>query len=424
MNLDDESLLSAYLDGQLDPDQQQVVESALLSNPQLSEQLRALTIVRALVGGLSRDTSVDVSSAVLERIRPARRRRLRIPATIPWFTSQRRALQAAGLLAIAATMIIVCTVALNIGPEVRHSRPKANSAPPAIASNDQVQAKRFQPIAVPSAADSPKTLSSSSSQSEIYLTGAAKNSDIANSETNDVAEPRELEQVRKLLDSPQKLQRFFLVQGGRDGAAGQLVANVVQQTAQHGFYKITISHGIVIDPRHPDEATVFALLVSPKELDNLKKQLSAALPDAIEETPVDPGTVTQLADIGQVQASPAFPIVTIPQDAVALRVIRPDVRENGAADIQPADKRPTAEQEQSAPVPPDRTARPDHPSGSGSAGAKRADTRASSPARSPEPSPGHVGAQVASHSETRGASPEKPEDLIVVLVWVTRRPSG
>ena len=84
MNLDDESLLSAYMDGQLDPDQHQAVESALLSNPQLSEQLRSLTILRDLVGGLSRDVSVDVSFAVLERIRSARRRWVRLPATIPW----------------------------------------------------------------------------------------------------------------------------------------------------------------------------------------------------------------------------------------------------------------------------------------------------------------------------------------------------
>ena len=84
MNLDDESLLSAYMDGQLDPDQHQAVESALLSNPQLSEQLRTLTILRDLVGGLSRDASVDVSFAVLERIRPPRRWWVRLPATIPW----------------------------------------------------------------------------------------------------------------------------------------------------------------------------------------------------------------------------------------------------------------------------------------------------------------------------------------------------
>ena len=85
MNLEDESLVSAYIDGQLDPEQLQAVESALLSNSRLSEQLRTLTIVRDLVGGLSRDASVDVSNAVLERIRPSRRPWVRLRSTISRF---------------------------------------------------------------------------------------------------------------------------------------------------------------------------------------------------------------------------------------------------------------------------------------------------------------------------------------------------
>ena len=103
MNLDDESLLSAYMDGQLDPDQLQAVESALLSNPQLSEQLRTLTNLRDLVGGLSRDASVDVSFAVLERIRSPRRLWVRLPATLSWPASRRRSwIRTASLLGIAA----------------------------------------------------------------------------------------------------------------------------------------------------------------------------------------------------------------------------------------------------------------------------------------------------------------------------------
>ena len=42
MSSDDETILSAYLDGELDSDQQQRVESALVASPGLAENLRAL----------------------------------------------------------------------------------------------------------------------------------------------------------------------------------------------------------------------------------------------------------------------------------------------------------------------------------------------------------------------------------------------
>jgi hypothetical protein len=410
MNLDDESLLSAFMDGQLDPDQHQAVEAAVLSNPQLSEQLRTLTVLRDLVGGLSRDVSVDVSTVVLERIRPGRRWWARLPATIPWPTGRGRVLQATGLLGIAASIIIVVTVALNIFPALRNHRsnPASNSASQITASNDHKRATNADPIPVPAAADSTNPSSSSSSSSESREPGTVKISDIphpiANGEINDLAEHRELEHVRKMLDSPNR-RRFFLVRGGRDGTARQQVASVasvVEQTTHFDFYKITISQGIVIDPQHPEEATVFALLVNPKELDNLRERLNAALPDSIEETKGDPQIVTQLADIGQVQAYVGTPIVTIPHDAVALRTKGAEGRDDLAAEIQATDKRPTAEQERSGPVPPDRIPKTDHALGSGSAIAKHATV--------PAPIPAH--------------SPEKPEDMIVVLVWVTKSPSG
>ena len=69
MTIDDESFLSAYMDGQLSLDQQQAVESALIADPQLGEELRRLTLVRDLVAGLSRDVPVEVSSRVRRRVR-------------------------------------------------------------------------------------------------------------------------------------------------------------------------------------------------------------------------------------------------------------------------------------------------------------------------------------------------------------------
>src|SRR5262245_32276816 len=70
MKPEDEPFLSAFLDGELDPDQRAAVESALISSPILAEHLRRLASVRELVANLPRHPARrDLSKAVLERIR-------------------------------------------------------------------------------------------------------------------------------------------------------------------------------------------------------------------------------------------------------------------------------------------------------------------------------------------------------------------
>ena len=135
------------------------------------------------------------------------------------------------------------------------------------------------------------------------------------------------------LDNPE-LRRVFLVSDREDGSARQRVASVVERTTRFNFYKITISQGIVIDPRHPDEATVFALVVGPRELEDLRHQLRVALGDRVEETDIEPEVVTQLADIGHVEACPPLPAarIDIPRDAMAL--LR---NVDAAVPVEPAD---------------------------------------------------------------------------------------
>ena len=170
------------------------------------------------------------------------------------------------------------------------------------------------------------------------------------------AAPRELVHVREYLDNPQ-LRRIFLVSDLEDGSAQQQVASVVEQTTRFNFYKITISQGIVIDPRHPDRATVFALVVGPRELESLRDRLRAALKDRVEETTVEPAVVTQLADIGEVEACPPSPAaeMAIPRDA-ALAFRDPhaagggEVAEAPPAELPKKPDRPTLEQERSSPV--------------------------------------------------------------------------
>jgi hypothetical protein len=172
----------------------------------------------------------------------------------------------------------------------------------------------------------------------------------------------------------------------------------------------------VIDPRHPDQATVFALVVNPTELALLRKRLREELKvkDQVEEHTVDPAIVTQLADIGDVQTFKSRPAgeVVIPRDALAIK--RPD------------DGWPTPEQFNSAPVP--------HVARSRSEAVPRSEVNRSVaglasaavvPALAPVAAPDRLaGTADARRSGGPPAPAEKPDQDLVVLVWVSRTRSG
>ena len=122
------------------------------------------------------------------------------------------------------------------------------------------------------------------------------------------------------------------------------MATAVEETTRFNYFKITIAQGIVIDPRIPDEATVFALVVSPNELDTLRNRLRAALQNQVQESPVDPTVVTQLADIGQVQACPPSPAADmIPRDGAGDQGSRCGRQRGGCSAGRAAGPRSTAD---------------------------------------------------------------------------------
>src|SRR3954469_10343067 len=113
MTLDDESLLTAYLDDELASDQRSSIESALLADPELADGLRRLVELRELLAGMSRPTiPVDLAGAVVRRIqRRAGRGLRRAPSMLPPLGAARLV---AGL-GLAATVLIGLTLALK-GP--------------------------------------------------------------------------------------------------------------------------------------------------------------------------------------------------------------------------------------------------------------------------------------------------------------------
>jgi hypothetical protein len=387
---DDDAYLSAYLDGQLGPDEQQAVEAALLDDPRLAEELRDLGAVRDLLAGLPRESPGDLTSRVMRRVR-----RRAMLGTARGLIARGPA-RAAGLVAIAAAVLMMVAASWFLhghrGPAVAPAAGLAASRPPAE-----------KPRPILSDTQWPSFASHASPERPV---GAARPEERPPSPAEPAADEasgqNEFVHVRKYLDHP-NLRRVFLVSDPGDGSDERQVANVVEQTTHYNYYKITISQGIVIDPRHPEQATVFALVVDPRELDSLRDRLHVALKDRVEEEAAEPGAVTQLAHIDRVEACPPVPAVDIPREAFALRVGDAGAPgEAPRADQGESAEGPTRFQEYSAPIA-ELLARK-KPAGSG-------------PGRSPRASGGQrpVGGP---------ARPEDADQTLVVLVWVSRPRPG
>jgi hypothetical protein len=441
MSSEDATILSAYLDGQLDFDQQQQVDSALVASARFAEDLRALTTVRDLVAGLPRDAGADVTPEVMRRIRGLSRSQPRFTARHVWAVRARRMAIGAGTLSAAAGILLMATVMFT----PRFANRRAQMIPRPVTDNTITDS-------------GPGTDSTSTRDQAINLafnsgpssTGAADTHSKAIDAQPPVAAQHgsatvvldassghgDLELSRRMLDNPAD-RRLFLIKNGADGKAEQQVASVVERTSRLGFFKITVSQGIVIDPRHPDEATVFALLVSPKELGRLRAQLNEAMPDVLEEKHADAGIVTQLADIGQVQQFAPVPAAetATPAEALALRTHVGAV-DNGAPAAGPATERvstrPTEEQYRSGPVPPPAGVR----SNSGSEREPGAEVVAAEPGSrmvdSPAPSRAHVSdpltaAKLAPAKPTPAArvpDTARSDEMILVFVWVSKSRPG
>jgi hypothetical protein len=439
MSSGDDTFLSAYLDGQLDSNQQQLVESAMVASPALAENLRGLAVVRELVAGLHRDAGADVSPAVMRRIRGLNRSRSLFSPWRAWYAPTRRVAAVAGYFTLAAGILLIVTVIIALRPRDRGLRaaPRnaidnviADSGPGAdgVSTSESGTRIALNPRITPL-----KTGTVHSAGLDTRPLAGVRD-DVAAVASDGQAAPVDLELARRMLDNPAE-RRFFYIKDGADGKAQQQVASVVERTTRFGFFKFTVSQGIVIDPRHPDQATVFTLLVSPKELGRLRDQLKEAFPDTIEETPANPGIVTQLADIGHVQEfAPAAPAdVTISREALALRT-RVGGAENTVQPASPSGEKstavpiPTPEQERSAP----RAAAGRSGSASErSTGVTVADD-VSRVADAPISARGHLshsisGGGVASSRPERAAhaaDAAKSDEMVLVFVWVCKsRPS-
>lgn len=395
MTLDDDSILSAYLDGQLGMEERQAVESALCADPRLVEDLRELAALRDLVAGLPREEPMDLTARVMRRVRHARRGRA--ARAIAWAPAR-----AAAIVAIAAGVItLVATTWLRHpaqipgpqgqAPVVAKAGDAADATRPALSERlwPRFAGHRTIDGSHPDPVDA-NDGHGGSHPTEVAAAGGNRQDD-------------DLVYVREYLDNP-RLRRIFVITDLEDGSARRQVASIVEQTTRFNFYRFTIAQGIVIDPRHPDQATVFALAVGPRELEDLRHSLRAALRGRVEESDVDPGVVAQLADIGQVEACRPSPIpgMAIPRDALAIQA-EPDVASGDP--VEPPPVLPGAETgEKPPPTPEQERSSPRFAVASGA--------RHEAPVADAGPRPGLP------------RPIDQSEDPTVVLVWVTRPRPG
>ncbi len=339
MCADDEILLEAYLDDELEPEQRRRVEFRVAANPRLAARLRALAAVRDLIAGLSRPVTPDMTPQIMSRLRlTARHRQAR-----PW--SQRRRSWTA--LAVAASVLGAVAI--------------LTAVPSRLAAPSRIAVATSPSESVAHAAGSPSSGGNltaslrpdSALPGEVF--GPAEAQAVPYGTLVNQVDPQQ--RVRALLDDP-RLSRVFLVADRIGQPTTHQVASLVERTSHRDFFKITVAEGIVIDPRHPDHATVFAVVLDDSEFEPFRNRLKEAFRDRLEESDIDPAVAMQLAEIGQVVALPAHPLgdLTIPSVSLALRTGAPGGSADALAQSPPASASgptktgPTVEQERSSPA--------------------------------------------------------------------------
>ncbi len=450
MNRDDESFLSAYLDGELDPEERALVESAVLSDAELAEKLRGIGSVREMVSSVNRDLPVNVASRVMDRIHLKRILSAQERPRHMWLRAARQSPRAALIAGVAATLLLSVTLALPLlmsrsGPEPfrRVANGGVGPLPLRPGAADAPGAQRGRGELLAPDADQPLDATAERTAASSSLDGATRRA-VAGTTPGVTRTVRSgaLEHYRQLLDNAHE-RRLFRISDTGDGKASQQAASVVEGATQFGFYKITIAQGIVIDPRHPEEATVYVALVSAKGLDALRNRLAEAAPDRVEESEVDPGVVTQLADMGQVHGFKSAPFgdVLIPHGGLALKekpgeagpeeMAPEDENDLAPPDRPKVEREPTIEQERSAPI--------------GELFAKQVASRGGSShesiadrvSKSAAPARGHAGPGAPAGAPASNPGVQTPPaaapgprrrkaigDTFVVLVWVERSGRG
>jgi len=303
----EDTFLTAYLDGELDAGQRLRVDSALLADTRLCDDLRGLTAVRDQVAGLARPASpVDVSASVVATIR--RRRDAGPLGRVIGVTAASWSARAVALVSAAAALIAVASLGARVGePDAWASRrPGASTTGPGRDRSTLV------------------TTNGTRSDPARVAGDAARSADTARAlapTRDERRRDRDRQQFHAWLESP-NLRKVLIVTDVLGGDTGRQVGDLIETTPRRSatYGRFTVSQGILIDPDHPGDATVFAVVMDDQELRQLRARLDEAFPKVVRESEPPPEVVTDLAEVGQLAIFPGTAInVADLKDPVEMR---------------------------------------------------------------------------------------------------------
>lgn len=273
MTLDDESLLTGYLDDELDAAERQAVEVALQADPALADRLRELAGARDLLGALSRPRCpVDLSAAVSSRVERARSSRAMRRRVFPV------------LISVGAIAASTLAVAFRLpGPAAAPgAAPVAPGGPISVAETKPAAPAATNP------APEPVTPAVEVAQSPTVVKPAAPAPDPAT-----LAQEEDLRKLRDLL-SREGVHRVLILTDVID--APKELARIIEGTARKSadFARIYVHQGLAVDPEHPEEATVFAMVMDGQERRDFLAKIEKFRP---ADAGVKPEVLAQLGEI-------------------------------------------------------------------------------------------------------------------------------
>jgi hypothetical protein len=289
MNLEDETLLTAYLDGELDDAGRHRVEAATAASPGMARRLRDLAEARDMVESLSRPPApVDVSAIVMSRIAaPARPWAFRVRVTR---VVSPRWLAVGSGLAAAASLLVSLSLLSHRG-DLPHRFKQTLGDINSIARHIVPAPVVPPPGPAPTPANVPDASPRGANQVEIAKTRSLED------ENAEMQSLRDQDRLGGLLDRPLVHKIVVTVDeiGPREKARLELaIEKIMRKNAEIG--QITVAPGIVIDPAAKQGAFVVALLLDEDEEARLEGKLAEEFVSVGELKPASALEVMQLAD--------------------------------------------------------------------------------------------------------------------------------
>jgi hypothetical protein len=319
MNLNDPSLISAYLDDELDRATRETVERAIRSDPRLRSELEDVADIRELVSRLTLVTPPHPLTQRVEARLAAEQANQRA-----WQVRLRKFAVYAGHSSAAAALLLAGLIGWKLG----QSDPRVSSMPSqgANASTDHSLTARsgsFHGTIIGSESVEEERVSGESHASrstqetktldERSLSKIPESTvpDILSSDLEHDRHSEGLEELLRGAEIHRVLVRVDRLDSDQIKSVRDAITATPRQKARHA--EITIWQDVHIDTEHPGAAVVFVVALDEVEHDSLKQRLVQIFPGNFREDPepVDASLVAQLTQMPSIAVIDEIPRGTL-----------------------------------------------------------------------------------------------------------------